>query len=540
MNDQAHKDTDKRIKTVRNRLANEYKQAEKELKKKTDQYFAKFKEDDEEKRKMVKNGELSQKDYIKWRENKMLYGKTMQQNTQRMAEYLANVDQRAADIINGQIAGVYATNYNFASYQIEGKTAGASFTLHDDRSVARLAKDNPRLLPKVSPDKIKGQAWSRRKINNVITQGVLQGESIPDIAKGLSKVVGMSWNSAVRNARTAMTGAQNAGRLDSYHDAMDMGIKMKKKWMATLDERTRQSHADIDGEIVDVDETFSNGLMYPGDPDGDPAEVYNCRCTMVADLEDVTTAEPEQSFEEWMEEKKSEDNEPAETITKDTAMQGLEGNTEAYRYIFDSAEANNVEYLDVNPLKEPLSDKEIISKLAGGDMTMGSCVSLAMAYAGNVGGYDVLDFRGGMSVKTFAKHIVNKELVNLNGVVGMESMNFSSVKGAKELISKMENDKLYMLVTGKHASIVKIIDGNAQYLELQSALRSGWHPFEEDTLRRRFGCTRSRTVLGTKIEQHSYAIDVDSLSKSKEFHKLLGYINTEEGKQRKGTAGHAK
>ena len=220
-------------------------------------------------------------------------------------------------------------------------------------------------------------------------------------------------------------------------------------------------------------------------------------------------------------------------MTKSAAIEAAANGTSAYERIISQAEASNVEYLDVRPLEKTLSDQEIISKLAGGDMTMGSCVSLAMAYAGNVGGYDVLDFRGGMSVKTFAKHIVNKELVNLDGVVGMENMNFSSVKGATELITQMEDGKIYMLVTGKHASIVKKINGEAHYLELQSAIHSGWHPFTKDTLRRRFGCTRSRTILGTKVEQHSYAIDVDSLSKSKEFHKLLGYINTEEGKQRK-------
>lgn len=302
--DVAHKETDKRINRVRNRLADEYKQAGKELKKKTDQYFAKFKEQDEKKRKLVQEGKLSQQEYIEWRKNKMLYGETMRQNTERMAEYLANVDQQAADIINGQLAGVYATNYNFASYTVESKTVGASFTLHDERSVARLARDNPRLLPKVNPDKVKGQAWSRRKINNVITQGILQGKAIPDIAKGLSQVVGMEWNSAVRNARTAMTGAENAGRLGSYQDAKNMGIKLRKQWMATLDERTRESHVAIDGEIVDIDKEFSNGLMYPADPDGEPAEVYNCRCTMVADLEGVPKEPPAQTFEEWQEEKK--------------------------------------------------------------------------------------------------------------------------------------------------------------------------------------------------------------------------------------------
>lgn len=70
--------------------------------------------------------------------------------------------------------------------------------------------------------------------------------------------------------------------MDSYKAASDMGIKLRKKWLATRDERTRDSHASINGEVVDWDKPFSNGLMFPGDPSGPAAEVYNCRCALVA------------------------------------------------------------------------------------------------------------------------------------------------------------------------------------------------------------------------------------------------------------------
>lgn len=285
--DRAHKKTDKRIDALSKKLAKEYKTAEKELKKTVDDYFKKFAEQDASKRALLDAGKISNKEYIQWRQNKMLYGKTLQHKVDAMSDYLANTKAQAANVINGELAGVYAVNYNFSAATISGAvTGGASFVLHDRKTVERLVKKNPRLLPKVNPDKVKGKAWSRRKINNVITQGVLQGQPIPNISKGLERVVGMEWSSAVRNARTAMTGAENAGRMDCYEDAKQMGIQMKKQWVATLDDRTRESHADIDGEVVEVDERFSNGLMYPADPDGDPAEVYNCRCTMIAIVED--------------------------------------------------------------------------------------------------------------------------------------------------------------------------------------------------------------------------------------------------------------
>ena len=104
------------------------------------------------------------------------------------------------------------------------------------------------------------------------------------------RITTMSRDSAIRTARTAVTGAQNAGRMDSYAAAEKMGIKLKKKWLATLDARTRHSHAMLDGEQVAQDKKFSNGCRFPGDPQGPPWEIYNCRCTLIAAVDGVDTS----------------------------------------------------------------------------------------------------------------------------------------------------------------------------------------------------------------------------------------------------------
>ena len=82
-----------------------------------------------------------------------------------------------------------------------------------------------------------------------------------------------------------------------------MGIEMQKEWMATLDSRTRHSHRRLDGETVEYDSEFSNGCRYPGDPKGKPAEVYNCRCTMVARVKGIREAPGEHpkrmTYGEW-------------------------------------------------------------------------------------------------------------------------------------------------------------------------------------------------------------------------------------------------
>lgn len=197
------------------------------------------------------------------------------------ADRYADVNEIALKYVNGEMANIYTIHYNNAGNEIEKSVKGYSFDLVDENTVKRLANEDKIILPKKKLDPKKDIPWNTKQINSQVMQGILQGESIPDISKRLQNVTNQNLSSSIRNARTMTTSAENSGRLDSYKQASEDGVIMKKVWMAAHDDRTRESHADLDGEEVDVDEPFSNGLMYPGDPNGDPAEVYNCRCTMV-------------------------------------------------------------------------------------------------------------------------------------------------------------------------------------------------------------------------------------------------------------------
>ena len=127
-------------------------------------------------------------------------------------------------------------------------------------------------------------AYGKKQITASVTSGILQGKSIKGLADDLQiRIPTMNRDSAIRTARTAITGAQNAGRQDSYVAAEKMGIKTRKQWIATKDNRTRHEHGVADGQTVDYDQPFDVGgedLMFPGDPSGSPWNVYNCRCTM--------------------------------------------------------------------------------------------------------------------------------------------------------------------------------------------------------------------------------------------------------------------
>ena len=174
-------------------------------------------------------------------------------------------------------------------------TGDVGFDLWDEQTVKRLIVEQPELMPYYPPKRALKRgidlAWGKKQITASVTSSILQGKSIKHMADDLqSRIVTMNRDSAIRTARTAVTGAQNAGRMDSYFAAEKMGIKCRKEWMATFDGRTRHSHAMLDGEIVDNDKKFSNGCRFPGDPQGRPEEIYNCRCTLVSAIEGIDTS----------------------------------------------------------------------------------------------------------------------------------------------------------------------------------------------------------------------------------------------------------
>lgn len=280
--DEGFKQSEKILEKLERDIEREYSQATKELEEKVNAYFKQFARLDSKKRKLYEQGEITKEDYLEWRKNKMLIGKRWEQMRDTLANDLVRTDQIAMKYVKDRMIDVYATNMNYGTYGIEHDTrVDTSFTLYNHDAVERLIKKNPAILPFPGVDKQKDYLWNRVHIQSAITQAILQGESIDKVAKRLQRVANMDKNAAIRNARTAITGAQNGGRFDSMERAKKRGLDIKKAWMATLDGRTRDSHVALDGEERELDEEFSNKTMFPGDPEGAPGEVYNCRCRLV-------------------------------------------------------------------------------------------------------------------------------------------------------------------------------------------------------------------------------------------------------------------
>jgi len=121
-------------------------------------------------------------------------------------------------------------------------------------------------------------------IQRVLTQTVAQGLSVKDASRLVRQALNKNSNNATRIVRTETTGIMNKAREESMLHAQSKGLEIKKFWVATLDDRTRDRHAELDGETQDIDKPFTNGLMYPGDQSGDAEDTINCRCSQGTDI----------------------------------------------------------------------------------------------------------------------------------------------------------------------------------------------------------------------------------------------------------------
>ena len=299
--------TDRRIADLEESLSDMYRRAFREVSEKADDFLEEFQEEDIEYRKLVDEGKRTEKQYRRWRRDKVITDRRYSSLLNRLSNDLLNADKTAQALIGGYLPDTYAEAFNFGVYYVEeAATIETAFSLYDRDTVYNLILNDPDLLPEPSVNVAKDKKWNRQHVNSAITQGLLQGDPIDRVAQRLISVTTMDRNAAVRSARTAMTAAENKGRINSYERAQNLGIGLKKEWVAALDRRTRASHRALDGEKVDVDKKFSNGLMYPGDPNGRPEEVYNCRCTLIAALDEYPSEEVKRasrldgmSYSEW-------------------------------------------------------------------------------------------------------------------------------------------------------------------------------------------------------------------------------------------------
>ena len=209
--------------------------------------------------------------------------KIYQQNYQRALQGQVSgiLDKMHGDnygTIDKYLNGCYETGYVGTMYSIAGQGVPLVIPVDQAAAVKAVLTDS-----KVSNGLYNALGVNVKKLKKTITQEISRGiaSSLPysDIARNISSVSKAPLSRAKTIARTEGHRIQQTSARDAQYAAKKKGADVVKQWDAALDGRTRDSHARVDGEIRELDEKFSNGLKYPGDPSGGAAEVVNCRCT---------------------------------------------------------------------------------------------------------------------------------------------------------------------------------------------------------------------------------------------------------------------
>lgn len=242
---------------------------------------------------------------------------------------LLRYNETALRYINGETPQIFASGYNSVVEKVpDSPVGGYDFELVNADTVKNIVHEEGIILPKKKLDPEKDVAWNAKLINAQLLQGVLQGESIPEMAKRMQTVANSDLAGATRTARTMHTAAQNCGRQTGYNKAAKQGIIFEKTWMAAHDERTRSTHAEMDGQTVAYDAMFVSPsgaeLEFPADWRAPAAEVYNCRCTMITkfkgfmSLKDAENVPDRETPTGWKPEETKEENKPKEFVPATT------------------------------------------------------------------------------------------------------------------------------------------------------------------------------------------------------------------------------
>lgn len=198
----------------------------------------------------------------------------------QVGSILDNLQVEEFKSVSEYLTKCYEDGFIGTFYDLQGQGIPLCFPLDQEaivRAVQLDSKISKGLYTRLGED----VALLKKKITAQVSRGIATGMSYQQVAQQLAGYTNIGYNNAVRIARTEGHRVQVQSGMDACYKAAEKGCNVVKQWDSAMDSRTRDSHARLDGEIRELDEAFSNGLMFPGDPDGEAAEVINCRCALL-------------------------------------------------------------------------------------------------------------------------------------------------------------------------------------------------------------------------------------------------------------------
>ncbi len=205
------------------------------------------------------------------------YQKALKTQVQSILE---NLQTREFETISDYLAKSYEDGFIGTMYDLQGQGIPLIFPI-DQAQVLAAIQHETKLSESLYTSLGRDVVDLRKKIAGEISRGLSSGQMYSEISRNISSWARIPKNNAMRIARTESHRIQSKATMDAQYKAKEKGADIVKQWDAALDRRTRDSHRDVDGEIAELDDKFSNGLRYPGDPSGRAEEVINCRCALL-------------------------------------------------------------------------------------------------------------------------------------------------------------------------------------------------------------------------------------------------------------------
>ncbi len=230
----------------------------------------------------------AEKAVLKSRIQSKVYQKQYQDSLKKqVSDILDNMHENSYTTVADYLNTCYEEGFVGTLYDMQGQGVPLAFPL-DQESMVRAVQLDSKISTGLYTHLGEDVAMLKKHITAQVSRGIASSMTFSQIAQQLStKMVGQYKNpggslyNAMRIARTEGHRIQCQAGMDACHKAKEKGADVVKQWDSTLDARTRDSHVHLDGEIRELEEKFSNGLKFPGDPSGGAAEVIHCRCALL-------------------------------------------------------------------------------------------------------------------------------------------------------------------------------------------------------------------------------------------------------------------
>lgn len=207
-----------------------------------------------------------------------IYQKQYQEALKKQIDAIVdNMNQKQYKTVADYLKGCYETGFLASMYDLHGQGIPI-ITPIDQKAMVRAVTLDSKVSKKLYgtyTDELK------KRIQAEVSRGIATNQQYATIARNLNIQTNIGLNKAMRIARTEGHGVQIQAAVEAQYKAREAGADILKQWNSVLDGKTRPEHRKLDGELRELDETFSNGMKYPSDPAGGAAEVINCRCALM-------------------------------------------------------------------------------------------------------------------------------------------------------------------------------------------------------------------------------------------------------------------